>query len=81
MLTGASIIKQFVDQVRIRLISQLLNDISKVLQKLMKYFNGTIILIFFVPSFSVLPIIFVLNLNEALLLSSGGKSAIAPLAS
>ena len=46
-----------------------------------KYFSGTILLTFFVPSFSALSAIFVLNLNEALLLSSAGKSVIAPLAS
>ena len=34
----------------------------------------------FVPSFCALPAIFVLNLNEALLLLSAGKSIIAPLA-
>ena len=49
-----------------------------MLQKLLKYFNGTLILIFFVP-FPVLPTIFVLNLNEALLLLLARKSSIAPL--
>ena len=68
------------DQVKIRLISKLINGISKVLQKLLKYFNGTLTLTFFVPSFYVLPAIFVWHLNEALLLLSAGKSAIAPLA-
>ena len=38
------------------------------------YFNGTLILIFFVPSFPFLPASFVLNLNEVQLLSSAGKS-------
>ena len=51
---------------RVRLISKLINGISRVLQKVLKYFNGTLILTFFVPSFSVLPAIFTLNLNEAL---------------
>ena len=32
---------QFSDQVKMRLISQLINGISKVLQKLLEYFNGT----------------------------------------
>ena len=68
-----------VDQFRRRLISQLINGISRVLQKLLKYFNGALILTFFVPSFSLLSAIFVLNLNEALLSSLAGKSAIAPL--
>ena len=42
-------------------------------------FNGALILTCFVPSFSLLSAIFVLNLNEALLSSLAGKSAIAPL--
>ena len=47
------------------LISQLINDISRVLQKLLKYFNGTIILTN-LPLASVSPVIFCLNLNKAL---------------
>ena len=39
---------QVADHVRIRLISQLSKGISKVLQKLLKYFNGTAILTSFV---------------------------------
>ena len=35
--------KQFYFQVRIRLISQLIGGISRVLQKLLRYFDGTII--------------------------------------
>ena len=31
------------DQVSIRLISQFINGISRVLQKLLKYFNGSVI--------------------------------------
>ena len=34
-------ITQFADQVTIRLISQLIKSISRVLQKLLNYFNGT----------------------------------------
>ena len=82
MAIGASIIKHGADQVRIRLISQIINGIWRVLKKLLKHLNGTLILTFFVPSFPVLPAIFALlkqNLNEPLLLLSGGKSAIAPL--
>ena len=71
----------FADQVRIRLISQLINGISTVLQKLLKCFNGTITLRSFSPLFFIPPAISVLNLNEALLLLSAGKLAIAPLAS
>ena len=58
-----------------RLISQLINGISRVLQKFLKYFNGSIICTTFVPSSPVEPIIFYLNVNEALL---PGKLAIAP---
>ena len=74
-----SIIKNLLDQVKIRLTSQSINGIFRVLQKLLKYFNGTLILTFFVPSFSVLSAIFALNLNEALLMLSVGKLVIEPL--
>ena len=48
-----------------RLISQLIKGISRVLQKLLKYFNGTIISTSFVlPSAGVFPIIFILDLND-----------------
>ena len=49
-----------------RLISQLINVISRVFKKLLKYFNDTIILTYFVPSFPVLPVVFVLNIKEVL---------------
>ena len=49
-----------------RLISLLINDILRVLQKLFKYSNGTIILTDFLPSFPVELVIFSLNLNQAL---------------
>ena len=53
-----------------------------VLQKLHRYFNGTVILTSFVPSFPVYLVTFSLNLNKILLLLlSAGKSAIASLAS
>ena len=42
-------IAKLADKVRMKLISQLINGILRVLQKLFKYFNGTIILNFFVP--------------------------------
>ena len=41
---------RFSDHVKIRFVSQLINGIFTVLQKLLKYFNGTTIL----TSFSVL---------------------------
>ena len=47
---------------------QLINGISNDLQKLMQYFSGAAIFIpFFVPLFSVLPILLALNLNEGAL--------------
>ena len=52
-------------QDKIRLISQLIKGISRVLQKLLKYFNGTAILTSFVlPSSGVFPVIFNLDLSD-----------------
>ena len=49
-----------------RLISQLINNISRVLEKLLKYFNGTAILTSFVePVAGVFPVVLVLYLNES----------------
>ena len=49
-----------------RLTSQLVNGISRVLQELLKYFNGTIISTSFVlPSAGVFPVIFILDLNDS----------------
>ena len=46
-------------------MSQLINSISRVLQKLLKNFNGTAILTFFVfPSTGVFSVILVLYLND-----------------
>ena len=56
-----------------------MKGISSVLQKLLRYFNGTIISTLFVPPFPVCPVIWCLNLNEALLLLSAGKSIIVSL--
>ena len=55
MAIGASI-KQIPDEVRTWVISQLINDISRVLQKLV-----TIILASFMFLFPILPAILVLN--------------------
>ena len=56
------VITQVDDHVNWRLISQLINGISRVLQKLLKYFDSTIISTSFVlPSSGVFPVIFVLN--------------------
>ena len=47
----------FFDQVYIRLIPQLNNGISSVLQKLLRYFSGTITSASFVSLFLVFPVI------------------------
>ena len=57
-----------------RLTSQLVKGISRVLQKLLKYFNGTGILTSFVlPAAGVFPVILILNLNDldSIMLSLG----------
>ena len=56
------------------IISQLINGICRALQKLLRYFNGTIISTFFVSLFSVLPAIFCLNLNEVLISEKSFKT-------
>ena len=49
-----------------RLTSQLNNGISRVLQKLLKYFNKTIISTSFtLPAAGVFPVIFILDLNDS----------------
>ena len=59
-------ITQFSDQVKMRLISQLINGISGVLQKLLKYFKGTAISTSFVfPAAGVFPVILILYLNDS----------------
>ena len=55
---------------KIRLTSQLIKIISRVLQKLIKYFNGAIISTLFIcQSSSVWAVIFVLKLNESVALA------------
>ena len=56
----ASITKQFADQIR-SLILKSINGISRVLQKLLKFFNDTIILTHFVIRFSIVLAIFVIG--------------------
>ena len=47
-----------------RLISHLMKDISRALQKLLKYFNGTVISTSFVlPSSVLISVIYTLSLN------------------
>ena len=54
------------DHVKMRLTSQLIKGISRVLQKLPKYFTGTIISTSFSSSLlGVFPVIFVLDLNDS----------------
>ena len=63
------------DHIQIIVISHLVSEISRVFQKLLKYFNGTAILIFFVlPSAGALPVIFILDLND----SESAKVAFGP---
>ena len=71
---------QFSDQFRSRVISQLCKGIARVFQKLLRYFNGTIISTFFVPLFPVWSVNFILGSNESLVALALVKSAIAPLA-
>ena len=57
---------QLLDQVKIRLISRLINDILRAIQKLLKYFNGTDISKYFVlRSSGVFPVILILHLNDS----------------
>ena len=59
-------IAQPADQVRMRSISQLISGISRVLQKLLKYFDGTAISTSLVlPAAGVLPAILTLDLNDS----------------
>ena len=49
-----------------RLIAQFFNGISRVLQKLLKYFNGTTISMFVLLSASgVFPVILILYVNDS----------------
>ena len=57
-------IMQLSDQVKIKLISQLIKGISRVLQNLLKYFKSTPIFRFLILSLSVLSINLDLNLND-----------------
>ena len=70
---------QFSDHFNWRLILQLIKDISSVLQKLLRCFNGTVISTSYLPQFPICPVFCCLNLNEPLLLSLVGESIIPPL--
>ena len=69
----------FADQVSIRLLSQLINVFSRFLQKLLKYFNGTITSTFFVSLLPVSLAIIPITLNKSVSLPV--KSTILPLSS
>ena len=48
------------------LTSQLINGVSRVFKKLLKYFNGAVILTSFVLTLGgVFPVIFILDLNDS----------------
>ena len=66
VISTAEEITRFLDQVKSRLISQLINGISRVLQELLKYSNGTAILTFFILlEAGVFPVILDLYLNDS----------------
>ena len=56
---------EFADQIKIKLILQLIKDISIVLHKLLKYFNGTALSTFTVPSLLELIKNLYLNSNDS----------------
>ena len=58
--------KQFLDQIKVKDISQLINGMLNFFQKLLKCFNGTKILtsVIVLLSFYVFPVILVLYLNN-----------------
>ena len=70
-------ITQLADQIKIRLIWQLISGISRVLQKLFRCSNGTFISTFFVSLLPVWPVYFSLKLNRSLV-SLLVKSVITP---
>ena len=59
------------------MISQLINSISSVIQKLLRCFNETIVSTSFDPLFPVCHVICCLYLNKKLLLLLAGKSILA----
>ena len=69
------------DEVKVRLPSQLIKSISCVLRKWLKYSNAPFFSTSLVPPATVLPGIFCLNVNNALLSLAAEKWVIAPLAS
>ena len=76
-----SYLTYFSDQVRLRLISQLIKGISRVLQKLLRYFNSSLISTCFVLSLPAWSVVFCLYLNDLLLWLTKVKSIILSLLS
>ena len=73
------IITQFADHVKISLTLQLIKGISRVFQKSLKYFNGTIISTSIIPTSLDWPVTLVLKLNESVKVALVAlKSTIAP---
>ena len=72
-------IKLFWDQFRWKLILKLIKGIWRVLQKLLRYFNGTIISTFSLPLPPDWPAIFSSNLNELVSALTSSKPVISPL--
>ena len=65
VIPTAEEITHLIHQVKSKPISQLINDISRVLQKSLKYFNGTAILTSFVlPATGNFPVILILYSND-----------------
>ena len=57
---------QIGDHEKTKLTLSLINGLSRVLQKLLEYFNDTIISTSFVlPAVGVFPVIFILDLNDS----------------
>ena len=75
---SASQMTQFSGQSRSRVTSQFTNAISNVVQKVLKYFNGTIIFTFAIPVLLALSVILNLNLNESDVFILSSYSAIFP---
>ena len=72
-------VTHFSDQFRSRVLSHLIKSISRVFQKFLRWFNGTIIWAFFVLLSPVWPINFSFVLNESVSPFSSLKSLISPL--
>ena len=60
------VVTLFADEVKKKLISQLITGVSTVLQRLLKYFNGAAVSkSLVIMSSEVFPVIFTLNLNSS----------------